>query len=547
MFSRDGRILTFNSPKLGYWLAYQRALEDLEVKPLVGIKQLGMGMFSPDDKWVVVLDNATPQMKKVARSGGAPVLITDVDMWGRGDWGADGYIYFTERYPGSINRIPENGGKKELVTTLDTEKQEFTHKHAQILPSGQAIIFTVVSAGMESYDDAHIDVQRLDTKQRKRLIEGGFCPRYSPSGHIVYARDGSLYAVPFDVGRLEVTGPALKVVDGVLMSTNSGAAYFDISSIGSLAYAEGQAEGGERTLEWVDRQGRAKPLPLPPRSYLFPRISPDQETLAVEVEGPTHNLYTYDFAREVMTKLTTDGLSHAPVWTPDGKNLCFRSWKAGTMTMWRMPSDRSGPETRLTNVGAWQSAVAVSPDGRYLSFDQMMNKDTGTDIYVLPLDGSGQPRPLVQSKFGDAAAKFSPNGKWVAYCSNESGKAEAFVQRWPGPGPKIQISSEGGTDPLWSQKGDEIFYRNGDKMMVVPVSLAGGFKAGKPRLLWEGHYSHGMSSSCGPPGVSSGNYCISADAQRFLMVKDNDQDVYSSKLVVILNWTRTLEGPTGGK
>jgi eukaryotic-like serine/threonine-protein kinase len=394
---------------------------------------------------------------------------------------------------------------------------------------------------VESYNDAHIEVQRLDTKQRKMLIEGGFCPRYSPSGHIVYAREGSLYTVPFDVGRLEVTGPSMKVVEGVLMSVNTGAAFYDISSTGSLAYAEGQAEGGERTLVWVDRQGRAKPLPLPPRSYLFPRFSPDQKTLAVEIEGPTHNLYTYDFERGVMSKITTDGLSHAPVWTPDGKNLCFRSWKAGTMTMWRMPSDRSGPEARLTTVGARQSAVAVSPDGRYLTFDQM-NVDTGMDVYVLPLDGSGKPQPLVQSKFGDAAAKFSPDGKWVAYCSNESGKPEAFVQRWPGPGPKIQISSEGGTDPLWSQKGDEIFYRNADKMVVVPVSLAGGLKAGKPRLLWEGHYSHGMSSSCGPPGVSSGNYCISTDGQRFLMVKDNDQDVSSNKLVVILNWTRTLEG-----
>lgn len=248
MFSRDGRILTFNSPKLGYWLAYQRALDDLEVKPLLGIKHLSAPCFSPDNKWVVLIDNATIQLKKVALSGGAPMVLTDVDMWSRGDWGRDGYIYFTERYPGSIHRIPENGGKKELVTTLDAKKQEFSHKHAQILPRGDAIIFAVVTAGVESYNDARIEVQRLDTEQRKTLVEGGFCPRYSPSGHIVYARDGSLYAVPFDAGRLEVTGPPMKVVDGVLMSTNSGAAYYDISSTGSLAYAEGKAEGGERIL-----------------------------------------------------------------------------------------------------------------------------------------------------------------------------------------------------------------------------------------------------------------------------------------------------------
>jgi Tol biopolymer transport system component len=226
------------------------------------------------------------------------------------------------------------------------------------------------------------------------------------------------------------------------------------------------------------------------------------------------------------------------VWTPDGRQICFRSWKAGTMTMWRMPSDRSATEERITSVGAWQSPVAVSPDGRYLTFNQGMMP---SDVYVLPLDGSGQPQPAVKSSFSNAAAKFSPDGKWVVYCSNESGRPEVFAQPWPGPGPKIQISSEGGMDPLWTRKGDEIFYRNADKMMVVPVSLAGSLQAGRPRLLWEGHYSHGMSSSCGPPGVSSGNYDITADGRRFLMVKDEDQDVYSTKLVVVLNWARELK------
>jgi dipeptidyl aminopeptidase/acylaminoacyl peptidase len=390
---------------------------------------------------------------------------------------------------------------------------------------------------MESYDDARVELQVLGTKQRKVVVQGGFGARYSPTGHVVYARGGSLYAIPFDIGRLEVSGPSIKIADGVLMGTNVGSAYFDVSANGALAYAAGVAEGGERTLVWVDRQGKPEPLSLPQRSYLFPRISPDQKTLAVEIEGPTHDLYTYDFARGVMTKMTTDGLSHAPVWTPDGKQICFRSWKAGTMTMWRMPADRSGPEERLTTVGAWQDPVSVSPDGRYLAFNQGM---LPSGVFVLPLDGKAAPQPVVQSSFSNAAAKFSPDGKWVVYCSNESGKPEVFAQPWPGPGPKIQISSGGGTDPLWTRKGDEIFYRDGDKMVIVPVSLAGGFQAGRPRVLWEGHYSHGMSGSCGPPGVSSGNYDISSDGRRFLMVRDNDQDVVSTRLVVVLNWAQAL-------
>ncbi len=203
------------------------------------------------------------------------------------------------------------------------------------------------------------------------------------------------------------------------------------------------------------------------------------------------------------------------------------------MTMWRMPADRSGPERRLTEFGAWQSAVAVSADGKYLTFNQGMQPP---HAYVLPLDGSGEPQPLMQTSFATASAKFSPDGKWVVYCSNESGRPEVFAQPWKAAGPRIQISSEGGTDPLWTRRGDEIFYRNGDKMMVVPVSLAGTLIPGRPHLLWEGHYSHGMSSSCGPPGVSSGNYDVSADGTRFLMIKDEDVDVASNKLVIVLNW-----------
>ena len=259
------------------------------------------------------------------------------------------------------------------------------------------------------------------------------------------------------------------------------------------------------------------------------------------MEGTNHDLYTYDFDRAVLTKITTDGLSHAPVWTPDGKRIAFRSWKAGTMTMWWMPADRSGPEERLTTVGARQSVVSFSPDGRYLAFNQMEPGGTGSDAWVLPLQGDRTPQPLIRSKFAEGSARFSPDGRWVAYCSNESGRAEVYVQPWPGPGPKIQVSSEGGTDPVWSRNGKELFYRNGDKMMSVAVVTRSTFQASRPQLLWEGHYSHGMSSSCGPPGTTEANYDVSSDAQRFLMVKDLAQDSASTRIVVVLNFAEELK------
>jgi len=572
MFSPDGGSLAFDYEVDGVVTAFQRPINALEQKPLGGVKHLGAPIYSPDGRWVAMVDTMDQKLKKVAVGGGAPVPLVTTDMYGRGDWGRDGFIYFTDRYPGAIQRIPETGGAPQPVTSLNMQKREFTHRHAQILPGGKAIIFTVVSAGMETYNDARIELQTIDTKQRKILVQNGFGPRYSPSGHIVYANAGSLYAVPFNLSTLEVTGLPVNVIDGVQMSTNTGAADFDVSATGALAYVPGVAEGGERTLVWVDRRGTAETVPLPPRSYLFPRISPDGKSIVVEVEGATHNLYSYDPARTVLTQLTTDGLSHAPVWTPDGQNICYRSWKAGTMTMWSMPADQSRQGERLTTVGARQSAVSVSPDGRYLAYNQMADTTpagamaaggmadagnggessmgTGTDIWILPLQGTDRtPRAFKQSTFDEASAKFSPDGRWVAYCTDRTGRSEVYVEPWPGPGMRIQLSSDGGTDPLFSRNGREIFYRNGDKMMLVRVSMAGQFSAGPPTVLWTGHYSLGLSSSCGPPGVSSANYDVSTDGQRFLMIKDQDEGAGSTSLVVVLRWADELKraGRDGNK
>jgi serine/threonine-protein kinase len=540
-FSPDGQTLGYSHVVGGGAVTFLRRLDGLDVKPLTSAPRSWLAGFSPDGRYLMMLDGATMSLKKTALSGGAPVVFAKADMPFRGEWAPDDYYYWTDGYFAPISRTPISGGESEQVTQLDLEKQERAHRDARMLPGGRALTLTVAAGGMDSFDDARIDAYTLDAKKRKTLVQGGFSARYSPSGHLVYARGGNLHAVPFDAKSLEVTGPPFQVAEGVFMSTNSGSAYFDVSTTGALAYTVGKAEGGERTLVWVDRQGKATPLPLPVRSYLFPRVSPDGKRIAFEVEGVNHDFYIYDPERDVTTKMTTDGVSHAPVWTPDGRHLAYRSWKAGTMTMWWMPADRSAPEERLTTVGARQSLVSFSPDGRYATFNQMETDGTMTNLWMLPLTGNRQPQPFVRTEFNEAAGKFSPDGKWVAYCTNESGRPEVFVQPWPGPGPKIQISSEGGDDPIWSRDGRELFYRNGDKMMVVEVSLAGGFQAGKPRVLWESKYSHGMSSSCGPPGATSANYDVTGDGQRFLMVRDLDQDAASTRIAVVLNFGEELK------
>jgi serine/threonine-protein kinase len=539
--SPDGAYLAYTPLPGPVWI---RRLDGLEARPIETTDSPGFRgapLFSPDSRSVSFIEgNAIFSSKrpflKAAMSGGAPITLAEYDMFHTGDW-AGGWIYWTAQYPGGIVRIPESGGPIETVTTLDLARGERSHRFAQVLPGGQALMYTVAADGMSSYDESRIDVSDLRTGSRKTLIAGGTSAIYSPSGHIVYARAGKLLAVPFDVQRLDVTGSPFEVLDGVMMSTNTGAALFTLSRRGDLAYVPGRAEGGRRTLVWVDRAGNADPLPLPPASYLYPRLSPDGRQLAVEVEGPNHDFHVYDFARAVMTKMTTDGESHDPVWTPDNKRLAFRSWQVGGMTMWWMPVDRSAAPERLTE-GLRHSPVAFSPDGRFLAFDEK-NAETGDDAKVVDVRDRAV-RPIADTRFGEGSAKFSPDGKWVAYSSSESGRPQIYVQAFPGPGPKIQISNDGGTDPIWRRSGGELYYRALTGMMVVTVTTTPDFRASTPRVLWKGQYSRGLGSSCGMPGVASSNYDVTADGQRFLMVRDDD-DVTATRIVVVLNWVEDLK------
>jgi dipeptidyl aminopeptidase/acylaminoacyl peptidase len=391
---------------------------------------------------------------------------------------------------------------------------------------------------METYDDARIEVQSLESGERKTLIEGGMCPSYSSTGHIIYAHEGKLLAVPFDLKRLAVTGSPVPVLDGVFMCVHTGSAHYSLADNGTLAYAPGQVLGGNRLLVWVDRAGHVQPLSTPPRNYLHPRVSPDGKHVAVEIEGPVHDFWSYDVESGVFSKVTVEGSSHWPLWTPDGKQFTYRRWVNGAFTMWRMPADRSGPPERLTDIGRMQSAASWSPDGRVVAFTQV-SPDTGPDVYVMDVAGDRKPRPFVQTKFSEGSPKFSPDGRWIAYASNESGRNEIYVQAYPGPGAKVQVSTDGGTDAAWRPKGGELYYREGDKMMAVEVSTAGAFHAAKPKALWSGRYAHGLGSQCGPPGSTSSNYDVSADGERFLMIKQDE--VSPAQINVVLNWTEELK------
>jgi hypothetical protein len=522
---------------------YIRSFRDLESKLIQGLVPGSSGIFSPDNRWVAYITPTPPSMRKLPLAGGAPVTI-----WSRkvatgnsgATWAQDDIIYFVGEIPGALMSVPGAGGQPKQVLGIDTGQGERILKYPCALPGAKAVLYTVARVESESFDDAHIAAFSPRTGQKKVLVEGGTHPRYSPSGHLVYARNGKLLAVRFDPDRLQVTGQPVTVLEGVLMSRNTGAANFDISARGDLVYAPGICEGGARTLYWVDRSGHAEKLPLPARSYLHPRISPDSRKLAIEIEGSNHDCYIYDFASGVLSNITADGLSHWPLWSPDGKTIGYRSGPMMQMRLWQVPADRSHAPTQLQADGFTQNAESYSPDGRALAYTAT-DPGSPSKIVVVPLQGDSKPRPLDDNKYAEGSPKFSPDGRWLAYCSNESGKPQVYVQAFPGPGPKTQVSNDGGTDPVWRRSGGELFYRNGDSMMAVPVSTASGFTAGRPHELWKGRYSHGMSSSCGPPGLSSSNYDVTADGKRFLMIKDDDQDSATSRqIIVVLDWMDEL-------
>ena len=540
--SPDGTrvVFNFNNSRLsGAPLTenlYLHSLRDLDPKalPIAG----GAAFFSPDGRWIGFLTGAPGnlQVRKMPLDGGAPVTVCAVENFIGATWPADDTIYFVPVVPGGLARVAAAGGQPKEVAKIDLAKGERQHRYPCALPGAKAILLTLGTADAETFDDAHIAVLNIQTGQVKTLVEGGTHPRYSPSGHLLYARDAKIFATPFDAERLKTTGQAFPVLEGVLMSRNSGLANYDVSASGDLVYIPGVEDKGERTLVWMDRDGRAEPFKLPPKPYLHPRISPDMRQLAIEVEGPNHNFYVYDFAREVLSQMTTDGVSHWPVWSPDGSQLVYRSGRMGAFKMWQIPADRSRAAAQLPGVGLSQSAESWSPDGHALAYTAI-TAEAGAHIMVESLEGDHESHPFVDIKAAAGSPKFSPDGRWLAYCSNESKRPQVYVQAFPGPGPKIQVSSDGGTDPVWKRSGGELYFRNGDKMMAVQVSTAPTFAAGHPRTLWEGHYSHGMSTSCGPPGATSSNYDVTADGQRFLMIKDEAPDTAVSKqIVVVLGW-----------
>jgi serine/threonine-protein kinase len=477
------------------------------------------------------------KLKKVSMSGGAVQTLGDAAFPGGASWGRGGMIAFAPAWASVLRQVSDGGGAPQPLTRF--EKGEINHRWPDFLPGGKAVLFAAAEASFD-WTNAQVAVQADGTGERRNLIQGATYPRYSPSGHLLYAQGGGLMAVPFDPQLLEVMGAAVPVVEGVLQSRNTGAAQYSFSANGSLVYVTGGVQEDRRRLVWVNRNGAEQPVAAPARAFMFLRLSPDARQVAVAIAEQDVQVWLHDLSRETLTRFTFEGNRNLnSVWTPDGKRIAFNSNKEGPpqSIFWQL-ADGSGGLERLTNGDYARVPMSWSPDGQLLAFMEN-NPTTGYDIWVLRL-ADRKAQPFLRTPFNESVPRFSPDGRWLAYISNESGRYEVYVQPYPGPGGKWQISTEGGTEPAWNSNGRELFYRSGDKMMAVEIATQQSFTAGKPRVLFQGRYV--------PSPATAPNYDVSPDGQRFMMLKPSEQEASApTQINVVLNWFEELKRrvPTG--
>ena len=461
---------------------FTRRLDQPNGTELAGTQGASAPFFSPDGQWVAFF--TTGKLQKISVEGGSAITLCNAANGRGGSWGEDGNIIAALGLNGGLSRIPSAGGPPTPVTNL--QSGEATHRWPQILPGGKAVLFTASTSGV-GFDGANIEVMSLADHRMKTLVRGGTFARYLPSGHLIYVDRGTLFAVPFDVDRLEVRGIPSPVLDQVGYNAGQGSAQLDFSQNGTLIYRSGGVTGGGLfTIAWLDGSGKVQPLLAKPGDYVNPSLSPDGQRLAVDVEeGSGTNTWVYDWRRDTMTRLTFTG-SILPVWSPDGRYIAFDAPGEG-MSVIR--SDGAGKPQLLTPSKTFQLPWSFAPDGKRLAFFELSSA-TGYDLWTVPLESdsaglrAGKPEVFLQTPATELAPSFSPDGRWIAYYSNESGINQVYVRAFPDKSGKWQISNSGGTLPMWSRTGHELFFETLDRHIMVTTYAVKGdsFVADKPRM-----------------------------------------------------------------
>ena len=528
--SPDGRTIAFASNfGGGEDQVYVRRLDELEAVPLRGAEGTTPFGFSPDGEWLLVSDSDV--LKKVPLAGGPAITIAE-DPFRVADWGpGDTIVSGSEE--GLWIGSAAGGDLRQLVAPADGETGSYYAP--KFLPNGRAVLFYIWHG---SPDASQVVVYDLDTGQQ-RILLAGTLPQFATSGHLLFFREGSLWAVPFDPDRLEVEGEPRPVVEGVRVNF-LGWAYYSVAQNGTLVYRPASGGGGlQRTLVWVDREGREEPLLAPPAPYDAPSISPDGRYVAVEVRDPENaDVMVYDLQRDTPTRLTFDpGRDRSPLWSPDGRRVLFASGRDGTTNVYAKAADGTGPVERVTTSDTNQWPSSWSADGQTLVVTD--NPGAQWDVHVIALGAENRTEGLmIETEFFEAFPDVSPDGRWIAYASNESGQFEVWVRPFPNVDDgRWQISRDGGISPVWAPSGRELFFRvvaSGD-MMVVAVETEPTFSPGNPEVLFAAPYRRSTPTRSRPWDV--------AQDGRFLMIKESasgEEIGAGPDIVVVENWFEEL-------
>ncbi|MGH9388779.1 MAG: protein kinase domain-containing protein, partial [Vicinamibacteria bacterium] len=513
---------------------YVRSLDQLEGTPLSGTDLCYHPFFSPDGKWIGFVTRS--ELKKVSITGGAPLTLAEVNLSRGATWGENDTIVYASTPSSGLMRVSAAGGKPEPLTELAAG--EASHRWPQFLPGGKVVLFTS-NAASSNFGDANIELVVLATGERKLLHRGGSYARYVSSGHIVFVREATLFAAPFDLDRLELESSPAPVLPEVASNPYHGSAQFDVAPNGLLAYIGGGLQVPQYSMVSVDRDGRATPITEERRTFGEPHFSPDGNRLAVQLYEPGRtnaDVWVYDLKRGVPTRLTFDESEEsAPFWSPDGERVVFSSDASGSTNVYWKRADGSGDAERITESEKTQFASSFSPDGKYIVYHES-NAGTGADLFVVPLSGDRKPEAFLQTAFTESEASFSRDGRWIAYQSNESGSMEIYVRPFPAAAGKWQISTESGTYARWSPNGREIFYRRNNALMVVAVDPTGAsLVADKPRKLFEGPFL-----TLTLYGSTLADYDVAPDGKRFVMMQ-GEQQAQTTKVTFVFHWLEELE------
>jgi Tol biopolymer transport system component len=514
----DGTRLVYVLEREGVSRLYLHALDQLEATEIPATERAFGPFFSPDSRWIGFF--ADNKLKKVAVSGGAPIVLCDAPNPYGGSWGRDGTIVFSPNEGRRPARVREDGG---VAAPIAIRNANGSFRRPDLLPDGRAVIVSNPLSG--------VGVLSFDTGEFTLLVPGAGGGRYA-AGHLLFARPGRLLAVPFDPRRRAITGPEAVVVEDVRSEAEGVSPHPQavFSGEGTLVYAAGGARGNTTTPVWVDRRGKVQPLGMPPRSYRTMSLSPDGRLLAIVIADPTNDLWVQDLERGTLTRRTSGAEPGVVHWTPDGERLVFGTRRDGQRKAFWIPREGAGEPEPFLAADGQPAFGSPSADGRFVATFRR-DPATGMDLWLSPLRKGEAATLFLRTRFDELGPAFSPDGRWIAYVSDESGRYEVYVRPYPARAGTWQISIDGGEEATWSRDGTELFYRNGRRWMAATVTLAPEFTAQAPTLLFEGHYAN----------VGGRSYDVAADGRRFLVLQAVDTSPVT-QLNIVLNWEQQLKG-----